>query len=124
MRPAHTCDGGERAHRCLPVCTAGLIASGAIGEVVTLHVMGAGGWPKRSSGVPSKGGFAGPRDQNEVLAEAGMPAYNAVLKGEDAVRSSQLDKAWRGVKEIMGGGVIIDGGSHTIRPMRMLFPCA
>lgn len=30
------------------------------------------------------------------------------------------DKAWRADKNIAGGGVVLDGGSHTIRPMRML----
>lgn len=28
--------------------------------------------------------------------------------------------AWRFSKEIMGGGVVIDGGAHWIRPLRML----
>ena len=37
------------------------------------------------------------------------------------VRSKdKLGKSWRADKAVAGGGVIIDGGSHTIRPMRML----
>jgi predicted dehydrogenase len=40
--------------------------------------------------------------------------YQAVLEGDER------EKAWRFQKSVSGGGVVIDGGSHTIRPIRML----
>merc|ERR1719356_7332 len=39
-----------------------------------------------------------------------------VLEGEGN------EKAWRFIKSIMGGGIVIDGGAHWLRPMRMVAP--
>lgn len=56
-----------------------------------------------------------------MVARAGLPAYSAVLPGEEKFRDpAKLGRSWRADKSVSGGGVIIDGGSHTIRPMRML----
>ena len=45
----------------------------------------------------------------------------ALEEGEASFGSDRVtDKAWRADKNIAGGGVVLDGGSHTIRPMRML----
>jgi hypothetical protein len=47
--------------------------------------------------------------------------YHCCREGEESFGSDRVkDKAWRADKTISGGGVIIDGGSHTIRPMRMM----
>ena len=91
-----------------------LIREGLIGETVTLHTMGAAGGQRHAP----RGGGGG---QGAVLAAAGMPSYSAVLPGEELVRSgAKLARSWRADKALAGGGVIIDGGSHTIRPMRLL----
>eukprot|EP01052_Picozoa_sp_SAG31_P015333 SAG31_NODE_983_length_10554_cov_6.049259_3_plen_225_part_00 len=42
----------------------------------------------------------------------------AVLKSKPTHRVR--DRAWRADKTVAGGGVVLDGGSHTLRPMRML----
>ena len=101
-----------------------LIAAGAIGDTVTLHTMGAGGARPKGAGVgdaPVRTDRSGKAvDQGAVVARAGLPSYSSVLPGEETFRSGKLNRAWRADKEIAGGGVIIDGGSHTIRPMRML----
>lgn len=36
------------------------------------------------------------------------------------LEGDEREKAWRFQKSVSGGGVVIDGGSHTIRPIRML----
>lgn len=102
-----------------------LIAEGAIGETVTLHTMGAGGDRPKGAGVgdaPVKTDPSGKAvDQGAVVKAAGLPSYSSVLEGEEKFRDpSKLNMAWRGDVAVSGGGVIIDGGSHTIRPMRML----
>lgn len=40
--------------------------------------------------------------------------WNAVLDGEDNA------KPWRFIKRLTGGGIVIDGGLHWLRPMRQL----
>ena len=103
-----------------------LISEGAIGETITLHTMGGTGRPARHAGFRTAGSTAPkppPRGQGGVIAEAGLPSddLRIPLEGEEAFGSDRVkDKAWRADKTISGGGVIIDGGSHTIRPMRMM----
>ena len=98
-----------------------LITQGKIGDTVTLHTMGAGGGGRRDPTAVQKDSL-GRRviGQGAVVEAAGLPAYYEPMEGEDKFRTGKLDKAWRSDKSIAGGGVIIDGGSHTIRPMRML----
>eukprot|EP01050_Picozoa_sp_SAG11_P011532 SAG11_NODE_1227_length_5474_cov_5.294326_5_plen_466_part_00 len=104
-----------------------LIADGAIGDTLTLHTMsGAAGPP-----APLAAAAAAPeqppptsRGQGSVIAAAGLPAddLRVPLEGEGGSFGSGrvTDRAWRADKTIAGGGVVLDGGSHTIRPMRML----
>ena len=40
-----------------------------------------------------------------------------MLEGDDSVAD---DRPWRFDKETTGGGIVIDGGAHWIRPLRML----
>ena len=81
--------------------------------------------------------------QEQVVKSAGLPDYYMPMEGEESFRTDKLDRAWRTDKSIAGGasdgpsapaaptshslpinrdagGVVLDGGSHTIRPMRML----
>jgi predicted dehydrogenase len=98
-----------------------LIAEGAIGDTITLHTMGAGGGGAREPGVIKKDSLGrSVIGQGAVVEAAGLPAYYEPMEGENKFRTEKLDKAWRADTSIAGGGVIIDGGSHTIRPMRML----
>jgi predicted dehydrogenase len=98
-----------------------LITEGEIGDTVTLHTMGAGGGGRHDPTAVQTDSL-GRRviGQGAVVKAAGLPAYYEPMEGEDKFRTGKLDKAWRSDKSIAGGGVIIDGGSHTIRPMRML----
>lgn len=99
-----------------------LIAEGAIGNTVTLHAMGMGGGGRRGDPTAVQVDSLGRRviGQGAVVQAAGLPSYYEPMEGEEKFRTGKLDKAWRADKSISGGGVIIDGGSHTIRPMRML----
>ena len=83
--------------------------------------MGAGGGGAREPGVIKKDSLGrSVIGQGAVVEAAGLPAYYEPMEGENKFRTEKLDKAWRADTSIAGGGVIIDGGSHTIRPMRML----
>ena len=79
-----------------------LLAEGVVGTVLSARAIFNGTFSDGDDGM---------------LLHGDVTSSYAVLEGDDSVAD---DRPWRFDKETTGGGIVIDGGAHWIRPLRML----
>ena len=79
-----------------------IIATGAIGRLLSARAV--------FNGTFNAG-------DDSTVTHADVTSSYAVMDGDNSVPA---DRPWRFDKEATGGGIVIDGGAHWIRPLRML----
>jgi UDP-N-acetyl-2-amino-2-deoxyglucuronate dehydrogenase len=79
-----------------------LISSGAIGRLLSARAV--------FNGTFNEG-------DDSTVTHADVTSSYAVMDGDSSVGA---DRPWRFDKAATGGGIVIDGGAHWIRPLRML----